>query len=122
MTHLPLRVARKFLASRFAYHGTRSDRLTTIKSRGLIPGAAASFNDAYSEYDDGAHLFFSDDPDYIKQHYGNVLLRFPWPADTKPDQNKYGRFLGHQFVSKKKVGPDDIEVEVDGAWVALKDL
>lgn len=110
----------KKATSKFAYHGTREATLPNLKKRGLIPGAYSSYSDAYSEYDDGNHLFFSDDPEYLRGNYGDTIVRFPWPSDTKPDVNKYGRTLGHQFVTKKKIGPDEIDVEIGGVWVPLE--
>jgi hypothetical protein len=109
-------------ASAWAYHGTLAKHLASIHKHGLQPGFYPNYNDAYSEYDDGRHLFFADDPENVRGHYGDTLVRFPWPADAKPDQNTFGRILPHQFVSKGKVAPEHIEVEQDGRWVGLSDL
>ena len=109
--------------AKWAYHGVRAVKLDRIRVVGLVPGAASDYTDAYSEYDDGDHLFFADDPEYLRHAYGDTILRFPWPRDTKPDQNKYGRYLAHQFVTKQKVSPANIEVELrDGSWAWLKSL
>jgi len=108
------------VATTWAYHGTKAKHLPSILSHGLMPGFYPSYDDSYSEYDDGRHLFFADDPENVRGHYGDTLLRFPWPADSKPDMNTFGRILPHQFVAKGKVAPDYIEVEEDGQWRPLK--
>lgn len=108
------------MSPRFAYHGTRATNLPRLQVRGLIPGAYSSYDDKYSEYDDGKHLFFSDDPEYLRGAYGDTILRFPWPDDAKQDMNKYERLLAHQFVSKKAVSADHIEVEQGRDWEPLK--
>jgi hypothetical protein len=106
--------------TKWAYHGVRAAKLKRIRASGLITGAASDYEDAYSEYDDGAHLFFGDDPEQLRGSYGDTLLRFPWPSDAKPDQNKYGRYLAHQFVTKRNVAPAQLEVELaDGSWGPL---
>ncbi|MGO9837869.1 MAG: hypothetical protein ACLP1X_27080 [Polyangiaceae bacterium] len=100
---------------RYAYHATSAKNLLGVIARGLMPGAAPSYGDRYSEYDDGHHLFFSDDVDYVRS-FGVAVLRFPWPSDAKPDVNVYGRVLLHQFVSRQPVEPDQIEMEEAEGW------
>jgi hypothetical protein len=117
MLHPESRKNRK-VASQYAYHRTAVSALSSIRMRGLVPGAYSSFTDVYSEYDDGAHLFFSDTPEAM-EGIGSALLRFPWPADAKPDINIYGRLLGHQFATKKAVPSSDIEVESEGSWIPI---
>ncbi len=109
-------------ASKWAYQGTRKAVLPAIAARGLLPGSSSSYGDNYSEYDDGQHLFFSEDPTWIRGNYGDTLLRFPWPSDAKPDMNTYGRVLPHQFATKHKIAPKDIEVEIDSKWIGLGDI
>lgn len=113
--------SRLLCATKFAYHGTRKSVLPHIQRNGLAPSHASSYTDNYSEYDEeGDHLFFSDDPDYVRGSYGDTTLRFPWPNDTKPDKNVYGRLLPHQFVTKEKIPPGLIEIEVEGTWEPLE--
>lgn len=104
----------------YAYHGTSTERLGPIRMNGLIPGGYTSY-ERYSEYDDGRHLFFTDDPEYASR-YGDVLLRFVWPTDAKPDQNMYGRLLSHQFVTKIPVSAQQIEVQVGNDWSPITSL
>lgn len=113
------RFARRMVATHFAYHGTTSAVMPRIAKHGLITGAMSSYGDSYSEYDDGNHLFFTDNPENVRHSYGDVILRFPWPSDAQPDMNKYGRILAHQFVSKLSVSPTKIEFETDGKWQSL---
>lgn len=110
---------RLMTAGRFAYHGAWKRFLPSIRKYGLAPGAASSYSDSYSEYDDGRHLFFSDDEGYIAQHYGDTVLRFPWPSDAKPDKNTFGRRLPGQFVSRQAVPPGKVEVKAGGRWIPL---
>lgn len=105
-------------ASRFAYHKTRRMMLDAIRRHGLVP-ATSTYSDSYSEYDDGRHIFFSDDSEYLRGYGGDVLLRFPWPDDAKPDKNQYGRLLAHQFVSRRQVAPAFLEVEEGSEWAPL---
>lgn len=100
---------------RWAYHGTTPERLDSIAERGLVPGAAPRFGDCYSEHD-GESIFFGEDPDEIRRAYGPVLLRFPWPADTTPDRNRFGRHLAGQYASRTRVPPASIEVEKEAGW------
>ena len=104
---------------RYAYHGTVSARIEQIERRGLIPGGSMNYADKYSEYDDGNHLFFTDDEARARD-YGDVIVRFPWPADAKQDMNTFGRVLSHQFVSKVPVTPDQVEF-VDGITEVSQD-
>jgi len=106
---------------KYAYHGTRRVDLPKLAKSGLVAGAASGYSDNYSEFDDGNHLFFSDEADYLRGAYGDTIVRFPWPSDAKHDQNVYGRKLAHQFATKKNVSPAHIEVEVGRDWVPLKD-
>lgn len=96
---------------KYAYHATDKKKLRQIRGHGLTTGGAPSFGDRYSEYDDGQHLFFADDLEYLRGYYGDIMLRFPWPSDAKPDKNTFGRILPHQFVSKRPVSQSSIEVE-----------
>lgn len=94
----------------------RARALATIAKRGLVPGAYTAA-EPYSEYDDGAHLFFTNDLHRAKEYGDGVLLRFPWPSEAKQDVNKYGRVLVGQFVSKRPVAGAAIEVFRGGQWV-----
>jgi hypothetical protein len=96
------------VSRRYAYHGTSSKRVEQIKRRGLVPGGSMNYADKYSEYDDGNHLFFTDDEARARD-YGDVVIKFPWPVDAKQDMNTFGRVLPHQFVSKNLVPGDQIE-------------
>lgn len=113
-------IVRRFLASKWAYHGTKAKHLPSLMTRGLVVGFG--YEDRYSEYDDGKHIFFSDDPEYTRKFYGDTLLRFPWPSDAKPDQNTYGRYLPNQFVTKKPVSANRVEVETSEGWQTLRNL
>ena len=108
--------------STYAYHGTTLKKLKRIRNNGLVPGAYSSYGDKYSIYDDGKHIFYSDDPNYIRGSYGDIIIRFPWPIDSTFDENVYGRTMFHQLVSKKKVSVKDIEVEFNGTWVSLDSI
>lgn len=122
MSDASQRVAGAYLAAfRYAYHGASARSLLRLQKHGLVPGVVSSggFSDAYSEYDDGRHLFFSNDEGYIRSHYGDLVLRFPWPGDAKPDKNKFGRTLKDQFVSRKTVLPKVIEAKPGRHWVPL---
>jgi len=105
-------------ASSYGYHGTNSKKLVRIQVHGLIPGAWSDFGDSYSDFDDGRHLFFTDQLEAVKS-YGDVVLRFPWPSDAQPDQNKYGRYLPNQFVSKLAVPTSRLEVLNGEKWEPL---
>lgn len=107
---------------KYAYHGTRLDNISRLKKVGIIPGAYSPYSDVYSEYDDGSHLFFSDDPEYIRYNYGDLILRFPWPNDSKYDKNKYGRYLANQFVSQIPVSSNNIEVEINKEWIPINQI
>lgn len=101
-----------------AFHGTRSKNLDHLRRYGLVPGARSAYTDAYSKYDDGRHLFFTDNED-LARHYGDLILRFPWPSEAKPDVNEFGRYLPGQFVSLRKIPPDEIDVLHEGTWEPL---
>lgn len=106
---------------RFAYVGTRSEHLEHATKNGLVPGVT-SYDDSYSEYDDGKHIFFTDDEDYAANNYGdrNTVIRFPWPEEhAKNDKNKFGRYLSNQFAAKISVKPEYIEVNTEGGWIPL---
>jgi len=105
-------------AAAYAYHGTKLVAVPYLQKYGLVPGSASSYSDRYSEFDDGRHLFFSDDESYVAS-YGPILLRFPWPKDTQMDQNVYGRKLPHQYVTKHSVSVNRIQVKVGQHWVLL---
>jgi len=107
--------------TKYAYHGTLVARIVAIRDRGLKPGAAPRYDDSYSEYDDGKHLFLLD-KEHSAEDYGNITLRVPWPRDAKPDKNKYGRMLPGQFVSKLVVKPEHIKVRVGKRWVPIDDV
>lgn len=110
---------KKQAAGEWAYHGTGLRTLPGLRRSGLIPGASSTFTDVYSEYDDGRHIFFTNDEKYTRQHYGEVVLRFSWPNDAKPDQNIYGRRLPSQYVSRKRIPPEALELFVGGKWKPL---
>lgn len=103
-----------------AYHGVWAKNLARVRQAGLVPGVVVfgAYYEPYSEYDDGRHLFFSDDEAHAR-HYGDMLLRFPWPEDAKPDMNKYMRMLPNQFVTKTVISPSEIDILIDDQWVPL---
>lgn len=110
---------------RYAYHATLVS-LARLAKAGLTPGSSSRFEDRYSDYDDGEHLFFSDSCRYVLEGYafdpGSFVLRFPWPDDAKPDRNIYGRVLPSQFASRKRVSAETIDVLVGERWLSLPDI
>lgn len=105
---------------KYGYHGTWKTRLGRVQEHGLVPGAPSPFPDEFSRFDDGKHVFFSDDEKLVEEYYGDVVLRFPWPKDAKPDVNVYGRVLPNQFVTKGAIPPKNIEVKVGSVWEILE--
>jgi hypothetical protein len=107
-------------AERYAYHTTSVDRLPRIQAHGLVPGAMPRYEEPYSEFDDGHHFFFYDDLAQVTNWPGDVVLRFPRPADAKQNVNKYGRALPGQFATKTPVPPSAIEIgRANGRWTPL---
>lgn len=112
---------RRLSSNQYAYHGTDAELVPSIEKSGLVPGSPSQFTQKLSKYDDGKHIFFAEKRGYADA-YGDILLRFKWPGDARPDMNSRGGPLPGQFVSKRRVRPDQIEQEVprfSGTWIPL---
>jgi hypothetical protein len=114
------------ISTKYAYHGAPAERGLEIKKRGLVPGSTSIFQDSYSrdqgtsKFDDGEHLFFADTEQGVRA-YGELLLRFPWPADAEPDQSKSGKNITGHFVTLREVRPTRIEFKTEGTWRPIKE-
>lgn len=101
---------------RSAYHGT-SASLASIARSGLRPGFRRR-REASSKYDDGRHLFFSDQ-EFLAAFFGKRVLRFPWPKGAKRDANLYGDKSPGQFATTESIPPRSIQVSRGGQWRPL---
>ena len=105
------------VASQWAYHGTMRRLLPSIRRYGLVHDSAPRLRGT-----EESGLFFSDSADYARGYGGaDVLLRFPYPADVRPERHPIsGRFLTHHFVTTETIPSRVIEVEADGVWHSLE--
>jgi hypothetical protein len=109
--------------SAYAYHGTDPERLESILRSGLTPGSPSQFSQKLSLFDKGKHIFFASSPTYARA-YGDVLLRFPMPKDATSDLNTQRGPMPGQFVSRRRIAPKDIEIEIekwDRGWAPLSE-
>jgi hypothetical protein len=108
----------------FVYHGTTKKDLPAIKKNGLMPKPQKHRDEKRGVDPDEAALFFTVTPEKAS-HWGNVILRFPWPVEAEEDP--YGETFIHtdgkayydNWYTFEAPAPETIEMWDGRKWKRL---
>ena len=108
----------------WVYHGTTKEALPGIRKNGLVPRGQPRKHRGEPRATDEDVIFFSVKEDAAKT-WGPVVLRFPWPSDSDPDEygdttytDEYG-VVESNWYTREWIPPKAIQIKTSRGWRKL---
>ena len=105
----------------WVFHATTERSLPSIRRQGLVPRTQPRGHRGEKRVTKRAVIFFAVRLDLAKS-WGPIVLRFPWPEDSEPDQygdtvytSEYG-VVESNWYTRDAVPPEQIEVMTKEGW------
>lgn len=105
----------------WVFHATTERALPSIQRKGLLPRTQPREHRGEKRVTRSAVIFFAVRPDLAKS-WGPIVLRFPWPEESEPDEygdtvytTEYG-VVESNWYTRDAVSPEQIEVMTKEGW------